>query len=79
MAAAANGWLDRDKVMLESLIAFKRAGGDGILSYFAPRGGEAAEVGGIGEDTGIWLAAQCLALLRPTASSRLHSLGGNAP
>jgi porphobilinogen synthase len=37
MAAAANGWLDADKVVLESLIAFKRAGADGILSYFAPR------------------------------------------
>ena len=37
MAAAQNGWLDGDKVMLESLIAFKRAGADGILSYFAPR------------------------------------------
>ena len=37
MAAAANGWLDGDKVMLESLIAFKRAGADGILTYFAPR------------------------------------------
>jgi porphobilinogen synthase len=36
-AAAQNGWLDGDKVMLESLIAFKRAGADGILSYFAPR------------------------------------------
>jgi len=35
MAAANNGWLDRDKVMMESLIAFKRAGGDGILTYFA--------------------------------------------
>jgi porphobilinogen synthase len=35
-AAIANGWLDRDKVILESLIAFKRAGADGILSYFAP-------------------------------------------
>ncbi|HUH41317.1 MAG TPA: porphobilinogen synthase [Castellaniella sp.] len=34
-AAAANGWLDHDKVMMESLLAFKRAGGDGILSYFA--------------------------------------------
>ncbi|MEO6985304.1 MAG: porphobilinogen synthase [Paralcaligenes sp.] len=34
-AAAANGWLDHDKVMMESLIAFKRAGGDGILTYFA--------------------------------------------
>jgi len=34
-AAAANGWLDRDKTMLESLLAFKRAGADGILTYFA--------------------------------------------
>jgi len=37
MAAAANGWLEGDKVMLESLMAFKRAGADGVLSYFAPR------------------------------------------
>jgi porphobilinogen synthase len=36
-AAAGNGWLDGDKAMMESLIAFKRAGADGILSYFAPR------------------------------------------
>ncbi len=34
-AAAQNGWLDHDKVMLESLIAFKRAGADGVLTYFA--------------------------------------------
>jgi len=34
-AAAANGWLDHDLVMMESLLAFKRAGADGILSYFA--------------------------------------------
>jgi len=34
-AAANNGWLDHDAVMMESLIAFKRAGSDGILSYFA--------------------------------------------
>ena len=34
-AAAANGWLDGDKVMLESLMAFKRAGCDGVLTYFA--------------------------------------------
>ena len=33
--AAANGWLDREKVMLESLLGFKRAGADGILTYFA--------------------------------------------
>jgi len=37
MAAARNGWLDGDKAMLESLIAFKRAGADGVLTYFAPR------------------------------------------
>src|SRR5262249_42061184 len=35
-AAAVNGWLDRDRVILESLLAFKRAGADMILSYFAP-------------------------------------------
>ncbi|MFO0879480.1 MAG: porphobilinogen synthase [Gemmataceae bacterium] len=35
-AAAANGWLDRPRVILESLLAFKRAGADGILTYFAP-------------------------------------------
>ncbi|CAB5718937.1 Delta-aminolevulinic acid dehydratase [Delftia tsuruhatensis] len=34
-AAAANGWLDHDQVMMESLLAFKRAGADGILTYFA--------------------------------------------
>lgn len=34
-AAAANGWLDGDRVMLESLLCFKRAGADGILTYFA--------------------------------------------
>ena len=35
--AAENGWIDGDKAMLESLLAFKRAGCAGILSYFAPR------------------------------------------
>ena len=34
-AAAANGWLDRHQVILESLLGFKRAGADGILTYFA--------------------------------------------
>ena len=34
-AAALNGWLDHDAVMMESLLAFKRAGADGILTYFA--------------------------------------------
>ena len=36
-AAAQNGWIDGDKVMVESLMAFKRAGCDGILTYFAPK------------------------------------------
>jgi porphobilinogen synthase len=36
-AAARNGWLDGDKAMLETLLAFRRAGCDGILTYFAPR------------------------------------------
>lgn len=40
-AAALNGWVDGEKVMLESLLAFKRAGCDGILTYFAP---EVAEI-----------------------------------
>jgi porphobilinogen synthase len=35
MAAARNGWLDEQKVILESLLAFKRAGADGVLTYFA--------------------------------------------
>jgi len=35
-AAAANGWLDGPRVMLESLMSFKRAGCDGVLTYFAP-------------------------------------------
>jgi porphobilinogen synthase len=34
-AAAANGWLDHDAAMMESLVAFKRAGADGVLTYFA--------------------------------------------
>ncbi|OYU39148.1 MAG: delta-aminolevulinic acid dehydratase [Pseudorhodobacter sp. PARRP1] len=37
MAAAQNGWMDGDRAMVESLMAFKRAGCDGILTYFAPR------------------------------------------
>lgn len=39
-AAAANGWLDADTTMFESLIAFKRAGADGVLSYFAKTAAE---------------------------------------
>ena len=34
-AAAINGWLEHDAVMMESLLAFRRAGADGVLSYFA--------------------------------------------
>jgi porphobilinogen synthase len=45
MAAAANGWLDGDKAMMESLIAFKRAGADGVLSYFAPRAAQMLRAG----------------------------------
>jgi porphobilinogen synthase len=41
VAAAQNGWIDRERAMMESLLAFRRAGADGILSYFAP---EAAEI-----------------------------------
>ena len=37
MAAAQNGWLDGEKAMMEVLMAFKRAGADGVLTYFAPR------------------------------------------
>ena len=36
-AAAANGWINGDKVMVESLMSFRRAGCDGVLTYFAPR------------------------------------------
>ena len=46
MAAVQNGWLDEKKVILESLMAFKRAGGDGVLSYFSeitPRDHQATE------------------------------------
>ncbi len=47
MAAAGNGWLDGDKAMTESLIAFKRAGADGVLTYFAPRVAEQLKKGGV--------------------------------
>jgi len=39
-AAAGNGWLDGERAMMESLLAFKRAGADGVLSYFAPKAAE---------------------------------------
>ena len=41
MAAAQNGWIDGDRAMMESLMAFRRAGCDGVLSYFAPRAARA--------------------------------------
>jgi porphobilinogen synthase len=39
-AASGNGWIDGDRAMMESLLAFKRAGADGILTYFAPKAAE---------------------------------------
>ena len=39
-AAAANGWIDGERAMMESLTAFKRAGADGVLTYFAPKAAE---------------------------------------
>ena len=44
-AAAQNGWLDRKKAMLESLLCFKRAGADGVLTYFAVEAAEALRNG----------------------------------
>jgi porphobilinogen synthase len=44
-AAAERGWLDGDRVMMESLMAFKRAGAAGILSYFAPVAARLMKVG----------------------------------
>ena len=45
MAAAQNGWLDGERAMVESLIGFKRAGCDGVLTYFAPRVAEKLKQG----------------------------------
>ena len=45
MAAAQNGWLDGERAMIESLTAFKRAGCDGVLTYFAPRVAEKLKSG----------------------------------
>lgn len=39
-AAAANGWIEEERAMMEALTAFKRAGADGVISYFAPRAAE---------------------------------------
>ncbi len=46
MAAAQNGWLDGDRAMMESLLAFKRAGASGVLTYFAVRAAETLRAGG---------------------------------
>ncbi len=43
--AARNGWIDGERAMLESLLGFKRAGADGILTYFAPRVAELLKAG----------------------------------
>lgn len=40
MAAANNGWIDGERAMMESLLGFKRAGADGVLTYFAPQAAE---------------------------------------
>ncbi len=45
MAASANGWLDGERAIMESLLSFKRAGCDGILTYFAPRAAEILKAG----------------------------------
>jgi porphobilinogen synthase len=44
-AAANNGWIDGDRAMMESLLGFKRAGADGILTYFAPKAAERIKAG----------------------------------
>ena len=44
-AAFAQGWLEAEPVMLESLLAFKRAGCDGILTYFAKQAARALQDG----------------------------------
>ena len=44
-AAALNGWIDGEKAMLESLMAFRRAGCDGVLTYFAPEAARAIRAG----------------------------------
>jgi porphobilinogen synthase len=44
-AAAANGWIDGERAMMESLLGFKRAGADGVLTYFAPQAAEKLRAG----------------------------------
>src|SRR3954468_4025780 len=45
-AAAGNGWIDGERAMMESLLGFKRAGADGILTYFAAKAAEKLKAGG---------------------------------
>jgi porphobilinogen synthase len=45
ITAALSGWIDGDKTMMESLIAFEHAGADGVLTYFAPRAAETLRSG----------------------------------
>jgi porphobilinogen synthase len=40
MAASNNGWIDGERAMMESLLGFKRAGADGVLTYFAAQAAE---------------------------------------
>ena len=47
-AAAANGWIDGDRAMMESLFAFKRAGADGVLTYFAAQAAEKLKARAVG-------------------------------
>jgi porphobilinogen synthase len=46
-AAAGHGWIDRDRAVIESLTAFRRAGCDGILTYYAPRAARLLEQGNL--------------------------------
>lgn len=43
--AAQNGWIDGERAMMESLLGFKRAGADGVLTYFAPQAAEKIKAG----------------------------------
>src|SRR4029078_8253002 len=53
IASAQNGWLDRERAMIESLTAFKRAGCDGVLTYFAPRVAEKITAGSRAQGTSL--------------------------
>ena len=57
-AAANNGWIDGDRAMMESLLGFKRAGADGILTYFAPKAAEKIEGGAVSSGLSTSLRAQ---------------------